>query len=173
MYYIALHFQTASRKLKEIPRPANGKVHSRTGPRKKKNQREADHSLPSSADVNKARSYASTPYVFKVRYLFKHKDTFTLFFFIISTVFKVAATLHVYISASRGSTAECRYGKGYEEHQNITEGGCFEIQPPGSLSETGVPCPCGCWCQVACQAQWYYSVLKYNPLTAEYHHEET
>jgi hypothetical protein len=62
--------------------------------------------------------------------------------------------------------------KGYEEHQNITEGGCFEIQPPGSLSETGVPCPCGCWCQVACQAQWYYSILKYNPLTAEYHHEE-
>jgi len=79
MYYIELHLQTASRKLKVIPRPVKVKVHSRTGPKKKKiNVKLTTHS--SSADLKKARRYTSTPYVFKVRYLFKHRDTFTLLF---------------------------------------------------------------------------------------------
>jgi hypothetical protein len=40
--------------------------------------READHSSPSSAEVNNAWSYTSTPpYVFMAWYLVKHRDNFT------------------------------------------------------------------------------------------------
>jgi hypothetical protein len=40
--------------------------------------READHSLPSSAEVKNARNYTSTPlYVFMERCLVKHRDNFT------------------------------------------------------------------------------------------------
>jgi hypothetical protein len=47
---------------------------SRLGP-------EADHSLPSGAEVKKAWSYTSTvPYVFMAWYLVKHRDSFTFTF---------------------------------------------------------------------------------------------
>jgi hypothetical protein len=65
----------------EIPRPVKGEAHSRTGARKK-NEREADHSLSSSADVKKARSYIY-PHSTRLQgtvFIQTHRDTFALFF---------------------------------------------------------------------------------------------
>jgi hypothetical protein len=69
---------------------------------------------------------------------------------------------------------ECQWGKRHEERLNATEGLALKSNHrAGSLSDTGVPCPRTCGCQVACEAQWYSSALKHNPSTAEYDHAET
>jgi len=101
-HYITLHFQTVSRKLKEIPRPVKAKVHSRIGPRKKKPNAKLTtqfHLVPMLRKLGATPT--STPYVFKVRYLSKHRGTFTLLFSLSPRFSKYCCSACLYFCIAR------------------------------------------------------------------------
>jgi hypothetical protein len=125
--------------------------------RVKRPGRESDHSPPSSAEVNKAWSYTSTPqYVFMAWCLVKHRDNFTLFVICLCIFIRVRWASFTQINVNTNfidlSSGLClRLLKQHVSHTSEFMTGkhtSAEYLTFGKVVPRGLKCDLGTWCGV-------------------------